>query len=530
MASLLPLLSSDEVRAGVIPVRVTLVRAAKVTSASTWSSPVTPPLELAYMAATLLEAGHHVQAVDGMAEAVEQFIEEDGLLYQGLTIDETVERIQDDVQIIAITCMFTQEWPFVRRVIQAIRQRFPEAVIIAGGEHVTALSEFCLRDCPELDYCGRGEGEATLVELAHAIGDPDRMAEIPGIASLRHGQYHLAPGRARIRDVDAIPKPAWHLFPMDVYLASDNVFGVYRGRSMPILATRGCPYKCTFCSNREMYGQLWMPRDPDRVIDEIEEYIRDYGAENIDFYDLTMVIRKEWTLKFCQLIEERGLKFTWQLPSGTRSEAIDEEVAIALYKTGCRNVAYAPESGSPRILKSIKKQVNLDSLKSSVRGAIKHGIHVRLNLIYGFPQERRSDMAKSAMLAWTLSAAGAHDIDLGVFSPYPGTDLFRLLQEEGVIPELDDQYFKNLLALRDPLKPVSYCKHVGGLELQIWRLVTMAVFYIINFTLRPNRFLRVIGSLLKPERKRETTLENRLTILVNRPKPKRLNKQKEAVC
>jgi len=506
-------------------VRVTLVRAAKVTSASTWSSPVTPPLGLAYMAATLLEAGHHVQAVDGMAEAVEQFIEEDGLLYQGLTIDETVERIQEDAQLIAITCMFTQEWPFVRRVIQAIRKRFPEAVIIAGGEHVTALSEFCLRDCPELDYCGRGEGEATLVELAQALGDSERMAEVPGIASLSNGKYHLAAGRARIRDVDAIPKPAWHLFPMDVYLASDNVCGVYRGRSLPILATRGCPYKCTFCSNKEMYGQLWMPRDPECVIDEIEGYIRDYGVENIDFYDLTMVIRKEWTLRFCQLIEERGLKFTWQLPVGTRSESIDEEVVIALYKTGCRNIAYAPESGSPRILKSIKKQVNLDSLKSSVKEAIKHGLHVRLNLIYGFPQEHRIDLFKTAMLSWRLSIAGVHDIDLGVFSPYPGTDLFSQLQNEGVIPELDDQYFKSLIALRDPLMPVSYCKQVGGLELQMWRLATLASFYMISFTLRPNRFLRVIGSLFQPSRKRETTLENRLTILFHRPKFKRIPMQ-----
>jgi radical SAM superfamily enzyme YgiQ (UPF0313 family) len=474
------------------------------------------------MAATLLEAGHQVQAVDGLAEAVDQFIEEDGLLYQGLTIEETVSRIAEGSHLIGITCMFTQEWPYVRRLIQAIRGRFPESSIIAGGEHVTALSEYCLRDCPELDYCGRGEGETTIVELANAWGDRQRMSEVPGIASLREGEYRLAPSRHRIREVNTIPPPAWHLFPMEVYLASDNVFGVYRGRSMPILATRGCPYKCTFCSNREMYGQLWMPRDPELVLDEIEGYIRDFGAENIDFYDLTMVIRKEWTLKFCHLIEKRGLQFTWQLPSGTRSEAIDEDVAKALYRTGCRNVAYAPESGSPRILKSIKKQVDLVSLQKSVRSALRQGIHVRLNLIFGFPQERRWDMLQSAKLTWTLSVAGAHDIDLGVFSPYPGTDLFRQLQSEGVIPELDDRYFRDLLALRDPMRPVSYCKHVGGLELQMWRLVTMALFYVISFTLRPARLFRVIGSLLSPSRKRETTLENRLTILVNRPKSKRV--------
>ena len=151
-----------------------------------------------------------------------------------------------------------------------------------------------------------------------------------------------------------------------------------------------------------------------------------------------MVIRKEWTLKLCHLIEKRGLQFTWQLPSGTRSEAIDEDVAKALYRTGCRN-EYAPESGLPRILKNIKKQVDSVSLQKSVRSALRQGIHVRFNLIFGFLEERRWDMLESAKLTRTLSAAGAHYIDLGLLS-LPGDGSFRQLQSEGVIPELDDRY------------------------------------------------------------------------------------------
>lgn len=504
------------------PVQVALVRTAKVTSASTWSSPVTPPLGLAYMAATLLAAGHRVQAVDALAESVDQFIEEDGLLYQGLTIQQTVDRVAVDAQLIGVTCMFTQEWPYVRRVIQALRQRFPRAVIVAGGEHVSALPEYCLRDCPALDFCAMGEGEETIVEAAGQLAYGQSLREVPGLTCLDDaGNYYQAPQRQRIREVDAIPRPAWDLFPMEAYLTSDNVFGVYRGRSMPILATRGCPYKCTFCSNLDMYGQLWVPRDPGDVLDEIEDYIHRYGAENIDFYDLTMVIRRQWTLEFCRLIEERGLRFTWQLPSGTRSEAIDEEVAAALYRTGCRNIGYSPESGSPRILKSIKKQVDLGALKRSIRGALRNKIRVRVNLIYGFPQETRRDLALTAKLAAELAVAGVHDVDLGIFSPYPGTDLFRLLRTDGTIPALNDRYFRTLLALRDPTQPASYCKAVGGFELQMWRVVTMAVFYAMSFTFRPIRLLRVIGSLFSPKRKRETTLENRLTILINRPRPKR---------
>ena len=80
-----------------------------------------------------------------------------------------------------------------------------------------------------------------------------------------------------------------------------------------------------------------------------------YGAENFDFYDLTAIVKKSWIVDFCRKIEERGLSFTWRLPSGTRTEAIDGEVASLLYRSGCRNMSYSPEGGSPAVLRRIKE-------------------------------------------------------------------------------------------------------------------------------------------------------------------------------
>ena len=94
-----------------------------------------------------------------------------------------------------------------------------------------------------------------------------------------------------------------------------------------------------------------------------------YGATNFDFYDLTAIVKRSWIIDFTNLILERKMKFTWQLPSGTRSEAIDDQVSRLLYDSGCRNMSYAPESGSPEVLKRIKKVVKLDRLEESVRGA-----------------------------------------------------------------------------------------------------------------------------------------------------------------
>jgi len=95
-----------------------------------------------------------------------------------------------------------------------------------------------------------------------------------------------------------------------------------------------------------MWTTRWEARSPQLVFDEMLKYIKKYDAENFDFYDLTAIIKKQWMIEFCDLIIDSGLKFTWQLPSGTRSEAIDDEVVDRLWRSGCRNMNYAPESGS----------------------------------------------------------------------------------------------------------------------------------------------------------------------------------------
>lgn len=494
---------------------VTLVRPAKVSSAGTWSIPFTPPLGLAYLAAMLRREGARVAAIDAIAEKYDQFVEEDGFLYQGLTIPEIIDRIDPRTTIIGVTCMFSQDWPYCRRLITALKRRFPNVLMVAGGEHMTAITEYNLRDCPDLDLCVLGEGEETIVDVVRHAHNRLEWPTIDGICYLEDGQVVRTRPRQRITDVDGLPMPAWDLFPMEVYVSSDNSFGVNRGRSIAILATRGCPYKCTFCSNPAMYGKMWEARSPDNVLDEIEYDIKHYNVENVDFFDLTMVLKREWILDFCRKMEERGLNITWQLPSGTRSEVIDDEVARALYRTGARNVTYAPESGSVDTLKTIKKQVNLDRLLESIRCCLRAKLHVKCNIIIGFPHEVRRDVWHSLTLSWRMALMGIDAVEAFVFTPYPGTQLFDELQSSGVIKGFNDDYFRSLAAFQDPYMVSNYCRAIGGRELALWRFFIMLSFFAISFTVRPWRFLRLVMNVIK--NRSETVLEHRLGVLVRRP-------------
>lgn len=493
---------------------VTLIRPAMVSSVGTWSNPVTPPIGLAYLAAMLEEAGVIVQAIDAIAEKVDQLIEDDGYVFQGLTIDETIARIHPSTDLIGVSVMFTQDWPWIRLFLRSLRTAFPNALIVAGGEHITALPEFSLTECPEIDFCVLGEGEETIVDLVRHLGNPETLEQVPGIAFRREGRLIRTTPRERIRSVDSIPRPAWEHFPVEVYLENRNAHGVYYGRTMGILATRGCPYKCTFCSNPVMYGNLWMARSPKDVLDEIEEYIRRYNVQNIDFYDLTMILKRSWIIEFCKLIVERGLVFTWQLPTGTRSEVVDDEVSGWLYRTGCRNITYAPESGSEVTLKMIKKQVHLPKVIESVKSALRNRIHVKCNIIIGFPHETRRQVIETIVFCWKLAVLGVHDVGIFLFSPYPGSALFDELRREGRIGDLNEEYFRSLVAFMDPLSPVAFCRSVSGRELAFWRLFGMATFFGLSYLCRPWRFFKMVYNVARNQG--DTVLEQRLGAIFRR--------------
>lgn len=477
---------------------------------SAFSAPVTPPVALAYLAASLRAAGFGVTAIDALGEAIDEvrLYDEPRCRVRGLTIEQVVARVPRDTDLIGISCMFSQEWPFSKQLVQAVARAFPGVPVVLGGEHPTAVPEFILATCPEVAACAVGEGERTIVELArHFPAHPERVSGIvyrgPDGAPVR------ARHQDRIEDVSSIPLPAWDLLPIESYLSRSFASGTSAGRTMPLLATRGCPFKCSFCSNARMWTQRYYPRPPREVVDELEGYVRRYRAEHFEFYDLTAIVKKEWVLEFGQELERRGLKITYSLPSGTRSEALDDEVTATLARTGCRYLVYAAESGSPRILKYIHKAVKLPRMLRSMIGAKKNGLHLRCNLMIGLPKETRQDAWRTLAFQTVLALVGVDDAPIYMFSPYPGTELFDYLRKTGVVEELDEEYFKSLLCQMDLNTSSTYCENMGPRELSLYRLAGMCNFYGLSYATRPWRVLRSLRNILLTG-ETDTVFEQRL--------------------
>jgi radical SAM superfamily enzyme YgiQ (UPF0313 family) len=502
--------------------RVCLVRPPSVEATSQMAAWAVPPVGLAYVAGSLADAGHDVVVVDAVGEDPLQLrrLGDSNLLQRGLDLEELTLRVPSNAEVIGISCMFSQEWPWVRPVVEALRARCPSALIVAGGEHVSALPEFVMGDSP-IDVCVLGEGEDTIVDLLDALRTGRPLTDVPGIVTRSNGAFVRTDRRARRRDIDGIPRPLWSAFPLETYIKTEMSFGVPRGRTMPMLATRGCPYQCTFCSSPEMWTTKWLARDPALVLEEIREYIARYRIENVDFYDLTAIIKREWILEFCGHIKASGLHFTWQLPSGTRSEAIDAEVAKALYETGCRNITYAPEVGSASELRRIKKKVVVSRMLGSMRDAARNGLRIKANIVVGFPGETLRELLETMWFLVKVAAVGGSDIAIHHYSPYPGSELYRKLVAEGRLPPPGDEYFRWLFTYLDLSAgtSMSFSEHLTNRQLTIARYAGTALFYLVSLALRPWRLVQ-LGYRLSVGRY-ETVLESGLARFVGRRRQRR---------
>jgi anaerobic magnesium-protoporphyrin IX monomethyl ester cyclase len=478
--------------------KVCLIEPPKFVSLTNFvSTIIMPPIGLAYIAAAIREENHDVAIVDASGSAPRNYqIFKDEIRVRGLTQEQIIERIPSDVQVIGLGCMFTSHWVYVRELVGKIRRLFPNVHILMGGEHVTGFPEFSLEQAP-LDSVVMGEGEETIAQLLEHIENGLPFDDVAGVAYKdSEGLIRVNPRRKRMKEIDTIAQPAWDLFDIEQYNEVNQPHGSSQGKFMPMLATRGCPFSCTFCTSPNMWTTEWIPRDYNLVVDEMQEYQDKYGVTDFQFEDLTAIVRSDWIISFCDEILKRKMKITFQLPSGTRSEGIDFEVAAKLKAAGCHEFSFAPESGDPRILKAIKKKVSLPKMFDSARCALKAGINVGCFFIIGFPEDDYRSVLRTYGAIIKCALIGFTNVNLNAYSPQPNTESFQDLQRTGVITDFDDKYLMSLFTFQDfGARKTSYNSRFGDLELSLMVNFGALLFYVIYFLRKPYRIIQLFSDL-----------------------------------
>ena len=519
--------------------KICLIRPPAVESFRFATTSITPPLGLSYIASALESAGDGgvIKIIDAVGIAPDTRISYFKGYLVGLSSQDIVKDIPSTISIVGITVVFTHEWPAIVDLIKRIKVDRPDIVVILGGEHVTAMSEFSLKTS-DSDIIVTGEGEETIVELVQKLQRGSDISNMVGIVFKKNQQIIVNPRRERRSDVDSIVWPAWHLFDLETYQKHRFVGGMHSDHlTVPILATRGCPYQCTYCSSPGMWSPRWIPRDPIKVVDEIEYYINHYGARNFPFQDLTAILKKKWIIAFCKEVISRKLDITWLLPTGTRSESIDVEVAKLLKESGMVSMAYAPESGSELTRKLVKKKMKTVSLFDSIDAAIDGGLNVAIFLVIGFPHDNKESLVENLPFIDKLASSGVQDVSVGYYMALPGTELFYSLYDSGKIC-LDINYFRHILDSLAILPSQSYTSSLGRLDLMLWKLRMFKRFYTANrigLNKKP-LLVRVLDLLSGLGKKKHETrlqtairngLESALTTFIVKFKPAWLNSKQE---
>jgi anaerobic magnesium-protoporphyrin IX monomethyl ester cyclase len=447
-----------------------------------------PPLGLAYIGSYLKKNGYNYKSIDACGEALDQiskYKNSSDIVIQGLTNTQVLERLSGKEKIIGLGCIFSHVWPLVFSIIKDIKAINPDVIIVVGGEHPTGLTNDCLRH-PEVDIVVTGEGEETFLELVQKIDKGDDWRNTTGISyRTSTGEIIHNNRRQRVTKINDFPYPDWDSWFIENYIKFNQVTGLNLGRSLPILGSRGCPYTCTFCSSEAMWTTRYIFREPAKIVDEMEFFQKKYHLDGFNFMDLTFIIDRKKVLDFTDEIINRNLKIVYQLPVGTRSEVINDELVFALQKSGLKNFAFAPESGDIEILKKVQKRINLDKFLKAVDSVLKTDMTISCFFVIGFPDDTKQSLKKTLSLIRKLAIRGVHDVSVSQFTPYPGSKLFQELVDDGSITK-DYSELESIINFYTSGKK-SYCNSFNSKQMYQWMMWMLLNFYIISFIVRPWR-------------------------------------------
>lgn len=386
---------------------------------------VTPPLSLAYLAAIAEKSGHTVKVIDSIIEGYEcKSIVNDKFIRIGLPyneIENILKKFYPDV--VGISCPFSLMDYEMRKMARIVKIVNPKIKVVVGGAHPSSNPGFVIED-PNIDCLILGEGEKTFSELLEKIEKNESFENLRGIWFKINKRIYRKDNKKLILDLDSIPFPAWHLFPIEKYIKNGKSHGSKkRKRFIPTITSRGCPGSCSFCSIHSVWGYKWRARSPENVIREIEEIMGKYKIREFHFEDDNITLSRKRMNKICKLIIERNLDITWSTPNGVAINTLDFKLLNKMKRSGCFQLNFGIESGDPYILKNIiNKKLDLIKVKDVIQSSKKLGIWTHGFFVIGFPEESINSINK------TINFAKESDLDSANFfiaTPYPGTPLYN---------------------------------------------------------------------------------------------------------
>lgn len=377
-----------------------------------------PPLGLAYIAAAARQAGHHVKVLDAAAWTWDD-------------LQQAVRR--ESPEVIGITC-WTIERGQAFKTARIAKEAAPNACVIMGGPHATAFPKYMFLQAPT-DYVVLGEGEETIQELLDVIerdGDP---SIVKGIAYTHNGECRITERRAMISILDSIPIALHEQFDYSQY----NGLPDNPRKAAAIFTSRGCPFHCTFCSSTTYWGHKYRKRSITNVLTEIELLYNQFGIRALLFFDDNLLIDRDRCIALSQSLCEKGMDIEWAAEGSVK---VDLEMLTWMKQAGCYRIDFGVESGSPTILKNIRKPFTVQDTRNAFRLCREAGIRPKAYLLFGAPGETTETINETISLMLEIQPISPMREIKRIRTPdrpgvwiLPDTEIYELSKRQGIITD-----------------------------------------------------------------------------------------------
>ena len=390
-----------------------------LTAVDPFSYQIIPDLGLMYLAATAREAGMDVVIKD--------------LRKDRWPLERLSEYVSiNSPKIIGIKC-YSHEIAGIAKMVRALRIVCPQALFLLGGPHASSDPEGALAQTG-VDYVFIGEAESSLKAFlawfrSGLTGLPPES--IAGIA------FRTSSGMAVRKnefapDLDQLPMPAWDLLPPSEY--PDEATGIFvPGFPIaPMMLSRGCPFRCAYCGARKVMGERIRYRSPRHILAEIDYLSDRYRISNFSFLDDNYTCNREKAAEMFTVLAARKPRIAFSFPNGVRAETLDAELLKLMERAGCYSLALGIESGSDATLARMRKGQTRLEVEEAV-ALIRRTTSIRITgfFILGYPGETLEDVEETIRFAHRLPIHHPH---FCLFTPLPGTPVYRELQDQGIIP------------------------------------------------------------------------------------------------
>ncbi len=364
------------------------------------------PLGLIAVGSTLKRAGYQVKILDlRISENSEQ------------DLKNTLSTFEPDVVGIGV---MTIESRYGFMEAARVKELMPNVHVVMGGPHCKHDPQYILNH-KEIDSMVIGEADYTIVDLVRALENKTDLNEVDGIAFRKGEEIITTKARPVIKDLDPLTQEydLMHLENYFNFKCSMDFFPVYRYRRfMPIVTSRGCPFKCTYC--HDIFAKSIQYRSPEVVVNEMEYLKNKYDVQEFHIVDDTFNLNINRAKTIMDLIIKRNLNIHMTFPNGVRADFFDDELIEKMSQAGVYRMALGIESGSQRIQDMIKKDLDISILPGVVEKLSRARISVHGLFMLGFPTETREEMERTINFACSLGLTTAN---FSIVIPNPGTEL-----------------------------------------------------------------------------------------------------------